>query len=101
MTGGRWGGRATQDLLARVLHAQGTTCHLCLKPVTLGLRPRHPRGPSLDHLIPRSKGGTDVWENLRIAHHGCNSRRGSKELTPDLLMAFRTARPGRTGATFF
>jgi hypothetical protein len=33
--------------------------------------------PTLDHVIPRSQGGTDDAANLRIAHLICNSRRGA------------------------
>lgn len=29
--------------------------------------------PSIDHVIPLCKGGTDDWNNLRLAHRLCNS----------------------------
>lgn len=29
--------------------------------------------PSIDHVIPISKGGTHTWDNVRLAHHHCNS----------------------------
>lgn len=29
--------------------------------------------PSIDHVIPISKGGTHTWDNVKLAHHGCNS----------------------------
>ena len=29
--------------------------------------------PSIDHVIPLNKGGTDNWDNLRLAHRICNS----------------------------
>ena len=31
---------------------------------------------TLDHIIPRSKGGTDHPANLRLAHFRCNHQRG-------------------------
>lgn len=31
--------------------------------------------PSRDHVIPKSKGGENSWENIRLAHRGCNSRK--------------------------
>jgi 5-methylcytosine-specific restriction endonuclease McrA len=74
-------GRARQKLLAEVA-PEGSTCHLCGAPIEYD-RPRfHPRGPSMDHVIPRSKGGTWERANLRPAHYGCNSSRGNKDLNP-------------------
>lgn len=29
--------------------------------------------PSRDHVIPKSKGGRNTWENIRLAHRICNS----------------------------
>lgn len=28
---------------------------------------------STDHLLPRSKGGTHTWDNIKLAHRGCNN----------------------------
>ena len=58
----------------------GLTCYLCNRPCdpsdnTWG----HcgPTYPSVDHVIPLSnKDGTDTWDNVRIAHHICNARKG-------------------------
>lgn len=33
--------------------------------------------PSVDHIIPVSKGGADQWSNVRLAHRICNSKRGN------------------------
>src|SRR5690606_4927281 len=102
LPGGRrmsWGGRKAQALLRLVLEEYGPLCHLCLVPIDLELR-GHRRGPSVDHLIPRSMGGTDDLENLRPAHRSCNSRRGARLLTPALLTEFRSRRP-ENGAGFF
>jgi hypothetical protein len=33
--------------------------------------------PTIDHLVPRSRGGSTEPENLRLAHRRCNNRRGS------------------------
>ena len=32
--------------------------------------------PSIDHVIPLSKGGTDDWNNLKLAHFKCNWQKG-------------------------
>lgn len=34
--------------------------------------------PSIDHVIPLSKGGTDDWSNLKLAHRICNTIKGNK-----------------------
>jgi 5-methylcytosine-specific restriction endonuclease McrA len=33
---------------------------------------------SIDHIIPRSQGGSHKIDNLRAAHLLCNSQRGAK-----------------------
>ena len=35
---------------------------------------------TIDHIIPKQKGGKDSWENLIIACSPCNSRKGSRTL---------------------
>lgn len=38
------------------------------------------QGPSLDHIVPVSLGGTHTWDNVQLAHYYCNSIRGNKPL---------------------
>lgn len=55
------------------------TCHLCGDAVTLragGLA----MSPSIDHLVPVSRGGAHTWENVKLAHKVCNSRRWANPL---------------------
>ena len=47
------------------------TCYLCLKPIRFG-------NDSLEHKIPVSRGGTNNYDNLAIAHKRCNSKKGNK-----------------------
>lgn len=37
-----------------------------------------PWAASVDHVMPRSRGGGNDAHNLRLAHRRCNSRRGSR-----------------------
>jgi 5-methylcytosine-specific restriction endonuclease McrA len=33
--------------------------------------------PTFDHIVPRSFGGSDTFENLQIAHGTCNKQKGN------------------------
>ena len=33
--------------------------------------------PSIDHIVPVSKGGTHTWDNVQLAHMICNSKKGA------------------------
>jgi len=57
-------------------------CHICgeyLKDNTV-LQNTLENMPSVDHIIPRSKGGNDLPNNLKTACLKCNKSRGNKEL---------------------
>lgn len=54
------------------------TCHLCRLPVDPNGAGE--RQPSVDHLVPRSKGGRNANSNLALAHRGCNMARADGPL---------------------
>lgn len=33
--------------------------------------------PTIDHVIPLAKGGTHSWDNVKLAHHSCNTAKGA------------------------
>lgn len=82
-------GSAWRKVRAAVL-ASSSTCHLCGKAVDFGAKPCTPIAPSVDHLFPlKILRALPVEEQrrislnpafLRVAHFGCNSRRGAKRL---------------------
>lgn len=37
--------------------------------------------PSLDHVVPLSKGGTDTWDNAKMAHFYCNSIKSDRVIS--------------------
>lgn len=47
-------------------------CNICGKPVDKNLKYPDPMSPSLDHIIPLSKGGKHSEDNIHIAHLRCN-----------------------------
>lgn len=55
------------------------TCYICGKatPRELIRDFRHPDAPTLDHIIPLSKGGAHLYTNTRCACRDCNSRKSS------------------------
>jgi len=59
-----------------IYERDGWTCGICLEPVDPAVPPNTTWGATLDHIVPRSKGGNDQPENLRLAHRWCNSVRG-------------------------
>ena len=60
------------DILKRLLMERDKgICQICGEPVALV-------DASHDHLIPRSRGGTNEPNNVRLAHLKCNIRKGIK-----------------------
>lgn len=54
----------------------GAHCHWC--GCALSLKSSGPRSATVEHLIPRSKKGTNDLENLRISCKSCNNKRGDR-----------------------
>jgi 5-methylcytosine-specific restriction endonuclease McrA len=52
-------------------------CMLCFTNVAINAKEMANR-PSIDHIIPLSKGGDDTLNNVQLAHFGCNSRKGNR-----------------------
>lgn len=79
---GRYVGRQWRvALLEYLVDRDGDKCGICKRKVDITLKSGtrgSRRGPSVDHIIPRSIGGTDDLENLRLAHWGCNQKRSNR-----------------------
>ncbi len=52
---------------------------------------------NLDHVVPRSQGGTSSWENVVCSCHECNRRKGGK--TPEQARMRLVAHPRRPAWT--
>lgn len=62
----------------QIAERDGTTCHLCGDAVDMSLSGRVQRGPTIDHIVPVSLGGTNDSENLALAHRDCNVKRSNR-----------------------
>ncbi len=80
--------RVTVRLTRRnIMFRDAHQCQYCAKRPPL-------RDLNIDHVMPRSRGGADTWENLVTACRQCNLRKGWK--TPEeanMRLARRPVRP--------
>ena len=77
---------AHRKLRAQLLpHAIGTPCPDCGRIMD--------QTAELDHIIPRSQGGTSTRDNVRITCRACNRRRGSQLGGRVAHRAHRAGRP--------
>lgn len=67
--------RISADVL---IQRDGNICHLCNTEIDLSLARNSRFGATIDHIIPLSKGGLDVLDNLKLAHWICNIRKGNR-----------------------
>jgi len=69
-------------VFSEVFNRENGKCFYCERTVirnTSGCSHNFPETATLDHLIPRSKGGVFSVKNLVLACYGCNSERGNKK----------------------
>lgn len=71
--------RSAFDKNKKRIYASQTICALCGKPVDFSLKFPHPMSPTIDHIVPISKGGhpSDI-DNLQLAHLSCNRAKANK-----------------------
>lgn len=76
-------------------------CALCGQLVAIDrARPKR-EWATIDHVIPLAKGGRHAYDNVQLAHLGCNSSKGARVISRDprpfLLSAGAQARDGFSG----
>lgn len=73
-------------------------CYLCGKACDWNDKKENtvgPNYPSIDHIIPVSRGGLHAWNNVRLAHFSCNLDKsdtlieGAEKLIPDNAYKFK------------
>lgn len=67
-------------MLADLLAEQAHTCYLCGLPIDPERKYPDALSASVDHVIPLSRGGSGLRENLRAAHLGCNVAKGNRPI---------------------
>lgn len=65
--------RETRPTKKALWHRDLGVCQYCYKSVTIS-------NATIDHVIPKSRGGGHTWENLVIACSKCNGKKGSRLL---------------------
>lgn len=63
------GAQRRRELKLRLCGEQNWRCAYCGKPM-------EDETASIDHVIARSRGGSNEWENLVAAHRQCNEDKG-------------------------
>lgn len=67
--------------LSSVISKYSGICQLCGMPVDSTDRKGNSIGriyPTIDHIVPLSKGGSHTWDNVQLAHMACNSSKCDK-----------------------
>ena len=65
-------------LVKSLAKRDGWICWLCETSIDQRLPAEHDESATLDHVIPRSKGGSNKQTNLKLAHRVCNGMRGNQ-----------------------
>jgi len=70
-----------------ILLRDRNTCQYCAEAMP-------PSELTLDHVVPRSRGGSSTWENLVACCHECNRKKGNRLLSEiDDMILLREPRP--------
>ena len=71
--------RTELDRNRKIIFRTQTVCGICGAPVDLTKKSPDPLSPTIDHIIPVSRGGhpSDL-SNLQLAHRWCNREKSNK-----------------------
>lgn len=71
----------------KVFERDNWICHICGKK-TLKTKIGscdHPKSPTLDHIIPVSRGGSHTYDNIKCACRSCNNKKGNRNHGQQIL----------------
>lgn len=79
-------GAESENISLEYIHKRdGGRCQLCGKKVNMKLKHPDPMSPSLDHIVPLAKGGSNLRTNVQLTHWICNVQKGTRAFGEQLL----------------
>ena len=93
-----WAGSDYENIRQRVFEEYKSLCNICDEFVDITLQEGLPMSPTVDHVVPISKGGAplDIL-NMRPCHDAHNKLKGTKPLNVARAIyaesAWKTSRP--------
>jgi len=100
------GSRRRLETMKALADLDGFLCAYCATPLIYTIAPSGVAGmdgeelyvitgdyPTIDHVLPRSRGGGDELDNLVLCCHGCNASKSNR--TPSEWLAAMEKRDGR------
>lgn len=67
----------------------GFTCQLCSGALHMAETRPHPKSPSIDHIVPLSRGGAHTYDNVQATHLRCNESKNAQ--LPENLESLETS----------
>lgn len=71
--------KATSQDKIKILNREDWMCYIC-STIIPNVEQGFPFSPSIDHVVPKSKEGTDGKYNLKASHSYCNNSKSNLDL---------------------
>lgn len=75
------GAESERYTTAEIAERDKFVCGICREPVDMALSGLNPWGPTIDHVYPLIRGGSDTLDNVQLAHRTCNLRKHDRVMT--------------------
>ena len=83
----RAGGRRIRSTIELLVARSGPICGRCGALVDVELSGLAAMGPTVGHVIPVARGGSDELDNLALEHRACNLAGGARARSPRAAIA--------------
>lgn len=88
------GGRSEPYTLGEIAERDGFCCALCGDLVPMDVKVPEASAPTIDHIVPVSRGGDDTKANVQLAHFLCNSIKGPRDVSKLAPIGSKAVRNG-------